>query len=797
MIKNVMSIKPLTSLFLAATVVGAFSYSHSIQSPLNDQNTALLAIEALTRASSNFNYLVQTNSSETSIANDTAEINVNDRIVNVIEVEIKDKINTEKRKITSIAKTEKKSFYDKTPVIKKDWNDIKPTLTNIEWATKKKVFVKSLEIKNENKEFVAINNKVEIETTKFNENVQVKPKLFADEVTVLNSSVELNLKPNQDISLSELEREELAEFKAEIAASELVLPNKELVAESSLETDELLSPSIDIDDKMALVSEVNYKKDEDEFFEKQLAAVVETDEVSTQMAAAISLPESPKEEKIAIDNPTKDNGDDLVMFDYSKLENKELTSTKKIFDEPLSSTVKEVIEREVKGTEAKANVFINPSRKAIPKSLKNEIPVNFEVEGEDSKVEQEKVVFDYPKKEVAKNDYSSALAAFAAPLSDVSSQVSLKINAFEINMNTQKVRPSVGYEFVPDYERAERTDDQAGGEIELSGSLSSDQGTISGVVQAQGYIPTRIEANLLDRKIEIPLFDEVGMQKFLEKKKILIVGNLILIGLSDEIVDVDLDTQFQEKLYFNQKYQMLKDSTGAEYVMLAGVTPGNHMLKYSLKNKETASKIIYVGDGEIYFDNPEFESKGRDIYTFTTRSLLGKKIKELNINVEDVKMFGSSSATKKKSINSYELKLPIVVNNNRKYIEFKHLGYPLYVGTGKNKELEIPGNDFITKVMSTFDLNQLGERCLLQINLSKDVRNIVVNGKNKSGEMFVESIYLDNEGVFSSDSAELAEKVFVTGDQEGIMAARIDYADGSTDFLKSYCSQGSYLVEQL
>jgi hypothetical protein len=87
---------------------------------------------------------------------------------------------------------------------------------------------------------------------------------------------------------------------------------------------------------------------------------------------------------------------------------------------------------------------------------------------------------------------------------------------------------------------------------------------------------------------------------------------------------------------------------------------------------------------------------------------------------------------------------------------------------------------------------------MVQVNLSgRDLRDFKVNGKNASGEMFVETSFLDNDGNFTRDSSELAEKIFISGDQEGVFNARFDYADGTTEFLKTFCSEGSYIVEQL
>ena len=63
--------------------------------------------------------------------------------------------------------------------------------------------------------------------------------------------------------------------------------------------------------------------------------------------------------------------------------------------------------------------------------------------------------------------------------------------------------------------------------------------------------------------------------------------------------------------------------------------------------------------------------------------------------------------------------------------------------------------------------------------------------------MFAETSFLDVDGNFSKDNSELAEKVFVSGDMEGVFNARLDYTDGSTEFLKTFCSEGSYIIEQL
>ena len=41
------------------------------------------------------------------------------------------------------------------------------------------------------------------------------------------------------------------------------------------------------------------------------------------------------------------------------------------------------------------------------------------------------------------------------------------------------------------------------------------------------------------------------------------------------------------------------------------------------------------------------------------------------------------------------------------------------------------------------------------------------------------------------------KKIFILGEEQGIINAKIKYTDGSEDYLQSYCSNSTYLVEQL
>ena len=690
---------------------------------------------AFRNASANIQYIAQ----KTEIKEDVVVADVTGGIVKSIEKEVKSKILR-----TRYAIIPKKVVIARS-VISKNWNDIRPKIA-------------------------AVNMK--IEDRKMNS------------VSTDESVAEFEINNKELIKLYGYKVESL---------------QYETFSNTTIASTEIQEP---VATEVVGVSEAASKQE----IVKEDAVSVAQASTTTNIVEEITIDTAMKEEIARAEVATKENAvnDELVMFDYSaKTEvSSDAPKYKKIFDAPISDSVKNAIERAVHRSPKMA---MNTQTETPSKRIASTIETTTETSAlEQAMSDEDNLVFDYSTKTQAavakssKETTAEAVSAFMAAADQTPvSQIDFTIKAREINLSTRKTRQTFGFEFVPDYERSERMDDQASGEIKLGYSLTGDMSTQTGVVQAHGLIPTRVELNLLTKGMNIPLLSEVGIQKFLSKKQTGVTGNLLMVAVDSSITDVEIDSEYQYKLFFSDKFKMLETKDNASYILFLGVKTGNTLLRYLLTNKESAQKIVYVGDGEMYYEDPDFVDTQREIYTFTTRSLLGKKVKELNINGTDVSFFGTKITSKKKALNAYEIKVPELVDNSRKYLEFKNTGSSLFVGTKNTKDIEIPGNDFIARVMQVHQLSEIGERCMVQLNLTKDIRDIKVSGKNRSGEMFTETSFLDNDGNFSRDNSELAEKVFITGDLEGVFSVRLDYADGSTDFLKTFCSEGSYLVEQL
>ncbi|MDD4974686.1 MAG: hypothetical protein PHY93_10075 [Bacteriovorax sp.] len=520
-------------------------------------------------------------------------------------------------------------------------------------------------------------------------------------------------------------------------------------------------------------------------------APIEADELTTTQPSPVSeAPEvSDKEDK------------EMVMFDYSDKSAPAAvaqTIDQKLYERPISKTVQQAISREIGNTPIKKLIPMNTQRvfsaatqENITKIDNQEIDLNSD----------NNITYDYSNhnSKTTQTDAKAAMAEADAFMTRTNTSESrFTLRAKEINLSTQKRRQALAFEFVPDYDRSERSDDQGTGEIAFGYSLNGEMNTQTGVVQAQGMISTRVELNLAGKaNLEVPLINEEGMQKFLQKQGLSIEGNLLTLAINPSIIDTEIDSRFAERFFFDKNFKPLTSANNASFVMYAGVKSGNVMIRYLLSNKESAQKIVYVGDGEMYFEDAEFVASNRETFIFTTRTLLGQKRKELIIDGGAISYFNTNITATKKALNAYDIKIPSLVSGMRKYLEFKHLKDSVFVGSSNEKDIEVPSNDFISKVLEMNQVSGLKDRCVVQINLSKDLREIKANGKNRSGEMFVETSYLDKDGNFSRDSFEMAEKAFIVGDMEGQFNIKLDYTDGSTEFLKTFCSEGSYLVEQL
>jgi hypothetical protein len=524
------------------------------------------------------------------------------------------------------------------------------------------------------------------------------------------------------------------------------------------------------------------------------------------MSLLNNLKESYDQATITI-NERNSTDDDLVVFDYPVEEESktEKNFDKKLYDRPISSAVRNVIKREIISnpvkitpkfkTQENKEESVEIVEAAISRiDAKNE---NADYSNEEKELakklidttDEEQIVYDYSNINQLKNE---ATVANNFMSQEKSTQVSIGLKTIEIDNQNKKMINGFGFEFEPDYDRNERLYDNNSGIIQIAFNSAQSMNETAGIVYKQGFIPTRIDIVNENDVLKIPIFNEEGFE---ERYKIDSNNrNTILISKADGIEDIEIDSEYSAKLLLDSKFNIVKSNP--IFVMFTSVKTGNIMVKYNHRGK-TAQKIIFVGEGELYFQIPRFLEGERETFELTTKNLLATNEKNLEVNNGDLKVFNTNILSKKRALNVYELMMPKQVIGNRKYLELKNQENDVFIGVDSSGKIQVPNKEYIGKILEAFKTTDMNDRCLVQFNLKSPVVNFKIAGKNRTGEMFTEVLVLDQEGNLVSDDYSTAEKIFVLGEQEGQMSIHAETENGTIINAKSFCSNGTYLIEQL
>jgi hypothetical protein len=91
------------------------------------------------------------------------------------------------------------------------------------------------------------------------------------------------------------------------------------------------------------------------------------------------------------------------------------------------------------------------------------------------------------------------------------------------------------------------------------------------------------------------------------------------------------------------------------------------------------------------------------------------------------------------------------------------------------------------------------------VNLNKEAQKVDVAGESVGSSLMTSTQILDADGKFYDSVGPKSRKVIVLGENQGApdyaqdskINFKITYQDGTVQYLGSYCSPNTYLVEQL
>lgn len=509
--------------------------------------------------------------------------------------------------------------------------------------------------------------------------------------------------------------------------------------------------------------------------EKNVNKVDETvDGPKTEMVETKGIMETPAIEEVAMD--------DLIAYDYSPAKVSEekklaLTASNTILNTHVVTTQMNSQQKQEAGERAVDKVAANVNNSGPNVERKNQ-------------------------------DVNSLIgAASKEKLSLGTAAYMTKLKVKVTGSNLEKTQALSGFElrFQDSEYQNDIKEDYGSGELEIDAKIASPQMTRSATILKRGFAPTTTEL-IFDGvgEVSLPLIDERTLNDLLsESEKNGPVGAL-LVELDDETENVEIDRVSNKVIYLDgdMKKTSQKDY---RYQLFIGVPAGNTLVSYKTQSNEIVSKIVHIHDHEVTFESNYYDYSENDKFELYEEDLLSKEKAPLIIPGEAVSKFASNEKAAK--INDREYKLPFerVLLGARKYIELNHLEEPVFVGFTNSSKLVAPAENLIRYVLSRFENSKLGNRCLVQINLNKKIAGFSVGSESVDSSIMISSQVLDSDGKFYDSASDKSRKVLIVGESQASdevskdakINIKIEYQDGSEQYLNSYCSPNTYLVEQL
>lgn len=383
-----------------------------------------------------------------------------------------------------------------------------------------------------------------------------------------------------------------------------------------------------------------------------------------------------------------------------------------------------------------------------------------------------------------------------------SQSIVMSIQAIASNLVKNKDVKNFEVRFQDDL--AEIYEDFGAGEVLLSTHV---QGIMnrSMVLLKRGYAPTNtdliIESN---SKVTLPLIEEEVFNALMDKHNKNSSQGALLVDLDEDTDSAYIDAEFSEEILLDHNLKRAKDEN-FRYKLFLGVNAGNIFLTYKHFDGSTTAKIVHIHEREITFDANLYEEINKQQVSLYEEGLLAKELSPLIIKGDQVRVFASDEVASKLNQNTYKIKKKRGLLGERQYLEVNHLSEPVFAGYRNNTKIVLPSEDFINFVLSKFEDRRLGNRCIIQVNLNTSVANFHVGAESAGSNLMTSTQILDKDGKFYDSVGPKSNKIIIMGEnhgpleqaQDGKVNIKIDYLDGSSQFVTSYCSPNTYLVEQL
>jgi hypothetical protein len=403
-----------------------------------------------------------------------------------------------------------------------------------------------------------------------------------------------------------------------------------------------------------------------------------------------------------------------------------------------------------------------------------------------------------PKKEVKKPEVKEYLKD---NVKNIKRKILAELILEPLVISGKKQNNNIG-EFQLKYEYSDAVIFDGNNSLILEEEIASEIAIVRGTILSSMIIPTTTELVFEDGSVHTKLytFTRDYMYQIVNRFNLNDDGAYLLVKLDDNTEDVDLDsdTEYSGKLYLDKDYRVV-DRSESEYsfVLFIGVRPGNAIISFRTLDNEVTSKIIHLKHGEIYTELNYYVDETKDRFTLLEEKPLSKNPISLNATTDKLDPFSYRTNITKESIDTYGINRALYPLGTRKYFAFEN---DIIFGRWTEENIVLPSSGYIHNVYDEFNIDGLNGGCLIQVNLSKTPKSLSYTGYSDKGPMIFDFKSLDLDGEFYDEVGIETTKLFFLGnevDTYGMINMRVDYNDGSSDIIQSFCSVNSYMVEQL
>ena len=364
----------------------------------------------------------------------------------------------------------------------------------------------------------------------------------------------------------------------------------------------------------------------------------------------------------------------------------------------------------------------------------------------------------------------------------------------------------LGFEVRPQDNTNEAFSDYNSGEVVMDEVLNSPKMNRTVNIVKRGFAPTNTDLILEEgvSEMTIPMIKEEVFHDLLSpygpSKRL----GVVIVELDESTEGVDIDVPHFKTVKLDEE---MKTVSGDEYsyLMYVGVKAGNALLSYRDTHGESVSKIIHVHENELTFDSNFYEDVTDEKVVLVEEDVLSKEKAPLILNASQVNHFANKKTVAKVNQHTFKTDYNKTSIGGRKYLELNHLDEPVFVGFKDVNKLVIPSENFMRSILSQFKTPNLANRCLIQVNLGKKAISVETATESVGQSLETKIQILDEDGRFYDSLSTKSEKIIISGDiqsdtediGDSKINLKITFKDSSVQYLSSYCSPNTYLVEQL